>query len=1102
MRSLLSLFVLVLLAATGLQAQEALTPRSVMESEVIHLGRTPALRDLAPKPSTSAAKKAAVKANRPPRNFVGRGVQPGQNPNAQPGLQGYDPVLQGANPYGKMDGDITFLTNIEGISSFSAPHDPSGDVGVDYYIQAVNVTRFQIYNKDGTPASGEISANTLWNSVGRSSAGDPIVLFDQQEQRWIITEFPPGNELLMAVSATSDPFGSWDAYVFGTPSFPDYPKWSIWPNAIVVTTNETGPGEQTVYFIDRAALMDETPGDLVVQRVGVEGVEGNAPGFYVGTPVDWSGVNPPVAGAKPMILRQQDDAWGGVPKDIIDVLEFDIDFADASNTTYTVKALDTAPYDSNPCSENGPGFGCIPQLGSNPIDGLPFVIMNQVHYQNFGDHESIVLNFITDGTAGDKIAGIRWMELRRDQSSAGADSLGWTVYQEGTFAPQDGVNRFMGAIAQDAEGNIALAYTTSSADEYPSLKVTGRFATDPLGEMSQAETTIIEGTGSIGFGNRYGDYAQMSVDPFNGRTFWFTSEYGDETQVTTRIAGFDLKKDTNDLSARTLISPEPITAENGAESTVTVLIKNVGLNTQTGFKVGYSVDNGAAIIEDVPGVTLAPDSTYEHTFATGVDISALGEYRFKAWSDLEIDEFRPNDTVRTVVRTLAAADVTVTEIDAPSTVCGNAAGVLVTIRNSSGRELTEAVITVFLNDEVAKVQNWSGSLAPGEQSTPLVILTNIPDGDYVVRAEATLPNGVADELPGDNFKTTMMTIFSDGERFDFELQLDDYPEETSWQLTNEAGEIVFSGGNYSNSFEVIEEQFCLDPTGCYTLTIFDTFGDGIFDGGGYTVTNSSDEVVAVQTGNFSNVASTDFCASAVCLLEVSSSVTLASGPDAADGTIMLELANTNEDEFSISFDGGPASNQTVFTDLLPGTYTVLVSNGEGCEVEQEIEVGFCTLAATGTAVDSNIIVTIDEGEGPFQFSLDGGNFQNSNEFFDLINGTYTITVRTTQGCEITLEVVVDDPNDVYTASAGQRVIIFPNPTDGVFKVELTGLPNRGTLLPIEIFDAAGRLIQSGNIVRYDDSYYGHFSLVTQPVGTYYLRVKNADINKLLRIVKQ
>jgi len=260
--------------------------------------------------------------------------------------------------------------------------------------------------------------------------------------------------------------------------------------------------------------------------------------------------------------------------------------------------------------------------------------------------------------------------------------------------------------------------------------------------------------------------------------------------------------------------------------------------------------------------------------------------------------------------------------------------------------------------------------------------------------------------------------------------------------------------------------------------------------------------VVNEDGNFGGFQSGDFCASLVCLLEVEVDVAQASTPEAMDGAIMLTLDNTNGQDFTVSFDGGPATPNTVFSDLEPGTYSVVVSNGLGCEFTDMIEVGSCSLVATAAAVDSSIVVTVDAGVAPFSYSLDGGDFQSANEFLDLINGTYSVTVRDDVGCELELEVIVDDPNDIFTAEAGQRVVIFPNPTDGVFRVEMTGMPHRGTLLPIEIYDASGRLVQYANMVRYDATYFGHFSLVNEPMGTYYLRVVDSGINRLLRIVKQ
>ena len=69
--------------------------------------------------------------------------------------------------------------------------------------------------------------------------------------------------------------------------------------------------------------------------------------------------------------------------------------------------------------------------------------------------------------------GIRWYELRKTNA-------GWFIYQQSTYAP-DTMNRWMGSIAMDSAGNIGLGYSVSDANEYPSIRYTGRMCHDPRG---------------------------------------------------------------------------------------------------------------------------------------------------------------------------------------------------------------------------------------------------------------------------------------------------------------------------------------------------------------------------------------------------------------------------------------------------------------------------------------------------------------------------------------------------------------------------------------------------------------------------------------------
>ena len=159
--------------------------------------------------------------------------------------------------------------------------------------------------------------------------------------------------------------------------------------------------------------------------------------------------------------------------------------------------------------------------------------MHRLTYRNFGDHAALLLNHTVD--VGSGRAGIRWYEVR--------DPLGApTIYQQGTYAPNDSASRWMGSLAMDHTGNIALGYSVSSASIYPSIRYAGRLVDDPLGELAQGENSIVAGAGSqTDTLARWGDYSSMNLDPVDDCTFWYTQEYYPVTAPRnwhTRIASF------------------------------------------------------------------------------------------------------------------------------------------------------------------------------------------------------------------------------------------------------------------------------------------------------------------------------------------------------------------------------------------------------------------------------------------------------------------------------------------------------------------------------------------------------------------------------------
>lgn len=238
-------------------------------------------------------------------------------------------------------------------------------------------------------------------------------------------------------------------------------------------------------------------------------------------PTNAQGATAPPAGAPNYLYTYDTDEWGGT--DSLKVWKYHVDWTTPANTTWTGPAsIATAPFVYRSLR--------IPQSDTSVmLDSLGGRLMYAGQYRNFGTHESVYLTYTVD-VAG--VAAMRWYELR---ISGGVSS----IYQQGTFSP-DTNHRWMGSIAADKYGNIALGYSVSSSSMNPSIRYAGRQSSDPLGVLSQGEASIIEGTGSQTSFNRWGDYSMMTIDPTDDETFWYTTEYYATigTNWQTRIASF------------------------------------------------------------------------------------------------------------------------------------------------------------------------------------------------------------------------------------------------------------------------------------------------------------------------------------------------------------------------------------------------------------------------------------------------------------------------------------------------------------------------------------------------------------------------------------
>lgn len=440
--------------------------------------------------------------------------------------------------------------NFDGINFAGVfPPDTVGDVGPNHYIQAVNGggatdTQFQIFDKSGTSLAGPLSTNTtLWSSLPAASQcrtdplTDPIVLYDHLADRWLFGEFARDTAagdytICIAVSQGANPVTSgWYSYEFTTTNFPDYIKFAVWPDGYYASSQRSFPsGGLDVWVFDRAAMLNGNPATSQTMFVNTDSL--------ILLPSDLDGAAPP-AGTPNYFARHVDgDEWGG--NDRVEIYEFAVDWANPANTTFTgPTSLVVNAFDANLCSTASLGDACIPQPGTTQLlHSIPHWPMWRLQYRNFDSHASMVFNHTVDAD-GTGHAGIRWYELR----DSGA---GWSIHQQNTFSPDDGVPglgddvfRWMGSIAMDQSGNLALGYSVSSDTEFPGIRYVGRLAGDTLDQMTQGPVTIVSGSASQTNTNRWGDYSSMNVDPVDGCTFWYTQEYiNTADQWNTRIASF------------------------------------------------------------------------------------------------------------------------------------------------------------------------------------------------------------------------------------------------------------------------------------------------------------------------------------------------------------------------------------------------------------------------------------------------------------------------------------------------------------------------------------------------------------------------------------
>jgi hypothetical protein len=438
------------------------------------------------------------------------------------------------------------------------PSDTNGEVSATYYIQAVN-SSFAIYSKTGTRLTS-FTEDSLWSGSGQQkcngySQGDPVVVYDAIANRWILTDFAfsfkngtPASPFYqcIAVSRSGNPVsGGWYLYAIrmdtgasGQPpvgTMNDYPKLGIWTDCLYLSAN--GFNLSGSYVGGEFAAFSRS--DMYAGRAltGILGFKGSSSDYFTMVPSNLSapGANGlPPAGTPNYFVQESLSA-------------FNYRVRTFKTTNNCGTGTLSAPTIVSQASYTVPNGAIIPQPNTTrKLDSLGDRMMQKVQYRRVGTAQSLwVMHTFRSSSSG--ATGLQWAQIKVSGGTITSPPL-----QQQLYNPKDGYYRWMGSLAVDKLGNMALGYSRSSASGtgFPGIAYAGRLVSDPLNALPQAETVLKAGAGSQTNNcggsacDRWGDYSSMSVDPADGCTFWYTTEYyssqtnGGAGAWNTRIGSF------------------------------------------------------------------------------------------------------------------------------------------------------------------------------------------------------------------------------------------------------------------------------------------------------------------------------------------------------------------------------------------------------------------------------------------------------------------------------------------------------------------------------------------------------------------------------------
>ncbi len=511
----------------------------------------------------------------------------------------------------------------------------------------------------------------------------------------------------------------------------------------------------------------------------------------------------------------------------------------------------------------------------------------------------------------------------------------------------------------------------------------------------------------------------------------------------------------NDLGVTAIT--EPLSSSSlGSNELVTVTIANQGLNDMSDFDISLLVDDQLKETINVTS-TIEPFGEADFQFTAPQDFSAIGDYTITGIVSHMDDEYGGNDTLNFVLSKVHVLDGALS-IGQLNVICDDEIELSAIITNQGETTINNVQIEVELNGLVVDVVNATVNVPfQGTESVAISIDNNLQPINNNITLNLLSVNNQTDGDLTNNSASTTTSLDSDYDIITVVFNTDNYPEETTWEIIDEeTNQMIASGNTPVGLGQTYSEDICLNYASCFTLYVYDSYGDGIccnFGQGNFQVLDADGNTILTNNGNFGSEANEVFCPNGIaCDFTANIIVSHTSSAFANDGAITINT-NSGLSPFQFSINGGQDFFESnTFNELSPGTYSIYVEDATGvCSYQETVTIESCSF--TSVDIETNdafsvvtpngsIIINPTSGVAPYQYSIDGGqSFVSNNEFLGLPVGEYNVIVKDASGiclyeASAPIEACDDVSVNIVIVDASSEFL-----NDGTISINLTGGSN-------------------------------------------------------------